>query len=189
MLDEVLLILKGKLNQYLKLMTRSPDDTVVFLDGSKTEPLLLPLDRVTLLLINIEEEKIIRQASRHNGHIKNGLQTDLNPAIGINMTVLFVPRFSDYEQTLKFMSLIISYFQRFPVLTSYNTPALPDTIEQIGIELVTMPIAQQNEIWSSLRTTYLPSVVYKIGVLVYSDDTSVETAAELQIAQLKTATL
>jgi len=42
-----------------------------------------------------------------------------------------------------------------------------------------MPIAQRNELWTSLKTTYRPSVLYKIGVLVYRDNTSIEITKEI----------
>lgn len=186
MLDEVLVVLKNKLNSYFKLITYSSEDKVVFPDGSKADAISFTLNHVTLTLMNIEEEKMIRQANRFEGTIKNGIKTEINPSIGINATVLFISRFSDYEQTLKFLSLILAFFQKIPVLDHYNTPELPASVEKIRIELMTMPIAQQNEIWSSLRTTYVPSVIYKIGVLVYSDTDSMQVSIPVQNTGLKT---
>ncbi len=189
MLDEVLIVLKNKLNSYFKLITSSSEDKVIFPDGSKADATSFTLNHVTLALINIEEEKMIRQANRFEGVIKNGIKTEINPAIGINATVVFISRFSDYEQTLKFLSLILAFFQKIPVLDRYNTPDLPAAVDKIRIELLTMPIAQQNEVWSSLRTTYVPSVIYRIGVVIYNDTDSLSLAIPIQNTGLKTTHL
>jgi len=186
MINDVLAKIKDKLNDYFKVLTASDTNRVTFLDGTKMDPLSFPPDSVIPVLINIEEEKIVRQANRYEGVVKNGIKTELNPSIGISMIVLFVSNFSDYEQSLQFLSLIISYFQKFPVLDHYNTPSLSDSVDKVIIELVTLPIAQRNELWNSLRTTYLPSVVYKIGVLVYRDWTSITIPNEIAAVEIKT---
>ena len=174
MIDEVLIILKKKLNVYFKSKANVPEDKVAFLDGAKMDPISFPVNNVVPLLINIEEEKIIRAANRYEGVIRNGTRTEINPRININLLVLFVCKFSDYEQSLKFLSLIIKFFQHNQVLDPQNTPELEElpNIEKLKLELITLPIAQQNELWSSLRTTYLPSVLYKVSLLVFRDDES-----------------
>jgi hypothetical protein len=179
MINDVLATIKDKLNDYFRLITSSDANQVAYLDGNKMDPLSFPDNRVVPMLVNIEEEKIIRQANRYEGIIKNGIKTELSPSIGINMLVLFVSSFSDYDQSLQFLSMVISYFQKFPVLDHYNTPTLSDSVEKVILELVTMPIAQRNELWTSLKTTYRPSVLYKIGVLVYRDSTSVEVVKDI----------
>jgi len=186
MINDVLAQIKDKLNGYFKLITSSDTNQVTYPDGNKMDPLFFPENSVVPVLVNVEEEKMIRQANGYAGVIKNGIKTGLSPSIGINLLVLFVSSFSDYDQSLKFLSLVIAYFQKFPVLDHYNTPALPDSVDKIIIELITLPLAQQNELWNSLKTTYRPSVLYKIGVLVYRDTTSVEIAKEIVDIEVKT---
>ena len=188
MINDVLAQIKDKLNGYFKLITSSDTNQVTYPDGNKMDPLIFPENSVVPVLVNVEEEKMIRQANGYAGVIKNGIKTGLSPSIGINLLVLFVSSFSDYDQSLQFLSLIISYFQKFPVLDQYNTPALPDAVEKVTIELVTLPIAQRNELWSSLKATYRPSALYKIGVLVYHDDTTAVADQTIKNVQLKTIT-
>lgn len=178
MFNDVLVILKDKLNGYFKLKAGVAEDKVAFVDGSKTESISFPLNNVVPLLINIEEEKALRPPNRFEGLIKNGIKTSINPNININIFVLFVSRFADYEQSLKFLSLIVRFFQRNPVIDHQNTPTLNDEIEKLKIELITLPVSQQNELWSSLRTSYIPSVLYKISLLVFYDNDTVEYVSE-----------
>ena len=180
MFNEVLVILKDKLNGYFKLKADVVEDKVAFIDSSKTDTISFPLNNVIPLLINIEEEKTLRPANRFEGLIRNGIKTAINPTININILVLFVSKFADYEQSLKFLSLIVKFFQRNPVLDHSNTPTLSAELQKLKIELITFPVSEQNELWSSLRTSYIPSVLYKISLLVFQDDEGVEFVQETQ---------
>lgn len=179
MINDVLVIIKNKLNEYFREITLSDASHVAFLDGNKLDPIVFPNNSVVPVLINVEEEKIFRQANRFEGIVQNGIQTGLMSSIGINVYVLFVSSFSDYEQSLQFLSLILSYFQRNPVLDHANAPALPETINKVAIELVTLPVSQRNELWNTLRTTYRPSAIYKMGVLIYRDITTVTSPVKM----------
>ena len=171
-------MLKEKLNNYFKLKVNSPEDKVAFLDGSKMDPISFPINNVVPVLINIEEERTLRPPNRFEGVLQNGIRTNILPQISVNLSVLFVCKFSDYEQSLKFLSLIIKFFQRNQVFNQQSSPSLNPAIEKLKVELVTLSVSQKNEIWSSLRTTYLPSVLYKISLLVFQDDESFEVVGE-----------
>lgn len=179
MIDEVLMVLKEKLNSYFKFKIAVSEDIVNFIDGSKMDPLSFPLNNVIPLLVNIEEDKILRQADRFEGQIRNGVKTNVNPTVCVNLLVLFVCSFADYKQSLKSLSLIMKFFQRNPVLDHFNTPDLPPEADKLKIELITLPVSQQNEVWSSLRTAYVPSVIYKISMLVFQDDETIEPVHQI----------
>jgi hypothetical protein len=172
MFDEVLVLVRNKLNAFLHATieksgsAQGSGEYVAFLEGDKMEPLTFPLNKITPILINVEEEKVLRLADRYEGVVRDGRRTEMNPSIRINLQVLFVSRFSNYEQSLKFLSLIVRFFQKNPLFDLDST----SEIEKLRAELVTLPINQQNELWNSLRTTYLPSVLYRFSVLVFRDD-------------------
>ncbi len=151
---------------------------MAFLDGSKSDPLTLPLNNVVPILINIEEEKTLRPPNRYEGVIIDGIQSKIHPPLNLNVSVLFVSRFADYQQALKFLSLTIRFFQRNPIFDHFNTPTLNPDIERLRIELATLAMPQQHELWSLLRTTYMPSVLYKLGILVFEDNEALEVVSE-----------
>jgi hypothetical protein len=183
MIDEVLTLLKNKLNRYFRTQTLLQEEKAVFLAGENTDPIVFPLNTVVPLLINIEEEKLLRPANRYQGHYDNaaGVLTGKNPPISLNLFVLFVCKFSAYEQSLKFLSHIIRFFQQNLLLDGENCSELKNhpEIQQLRLELVTMPLAQQNELWSALKTQYHPSALYKVGILVFQD------SAEESVAPVK----
>jgi hypothetical protein len=87
--------------------------------------------------------------------------------------VLFVARFTQYEEALRYLSLIIRYFQNHPVSNHHEAPELSENIEQLVMELITLPFSQQNEVWNALRVTYHPSVLYKVKMIVFQDEDAV----------------
>ncbi len=88
----------------------------------------------------------------------------------MNLYVLFVAHFKQYADSLRSLSGVIRHFQRHRIFHRRNAPTLPASIEQLAVELVTLPFAEQNEVWGSLRTSYRPSVLYRVRVLVFQDD-------------------
>ncbi|MEM7266516.1 MAG: Pvc16 family protein, partial [Pseudomonadota bacterium] len=46
--------------------------------------------------------------------------------------------------------------------------------EKLTVELVTLPFAQQNEIWNALRTTYRSSLLYKVRMVVFEQEEPVQ---------------
>lgn len=178
MINEVLVLLKDKLNGYLRLKANVPEDKVTFLDGSKMDPISFPMDHVVPLLINVEEERVLRPADRYEGFVRNGIKTQVYPAINLSLSVLFVSRFTDYEQALKFLSLVVKFFQHHPVFDQENTPGLNPAIDRIRSEFVSLSNTEKNTLWSSLRATYMPSVMYKIGLLAFADAETLELVGE-----------
>jgi hypothetical protein len=189
MFDEVLVLVRNKLNTFLHSYiekngsVQGSGEYVAFLEGDKMEPLVFPLNKITPILINVEEEKVLRLADRYEGVVRDGRRTEMNPSIRINLQVLFVSRFANYEQSLKFLSLIVRFFQKNPVFDLESTSEM----ERLKAELVTLPINQQNELWNSLRTTYLPSVLYRFSVLVFRDDETSDynEVAEITLREIK----
>jgi hypothetical protein len=178
MIDDVLCMLRDKLNGYLKYRAEISSDIVSFIDGISNDSLTFTPDKVVPMLINLEEDKTLRQVELFEGRIKNSIKTNVNSTVCINLLVIFICRFSNYTQSLKFLSLVIKFFQRNQVLDHANTPDLHPDIDRLKIELVTLPVSQQNEIWSSIRTPVTPSVLYKISMLVFEDTDSIEVANE-----------
>lgn len=193
MIDHILVLLKRRLNVYLNAKAgwqpdESREDAVVFIDGEKLDPVSFKLEAVSVLLINLEEENTLRAADPYSRLSVNGSRQKVQPEIRLNLYVLFVARFKQYEKGLSYLSLIIRFFQNHRLLNHHNTPELSERIEQLSIELVTLPFAEQNEIWNALRTAYHPSVLYKVKMVVFADEEAADAGAiaerNLSIEQL-----
>ncbi len=134
------------------------------------EPLEFDPEAVSMLLINVEEEKTLRQPDRYVHVTPDGARQKVYPEIKLNVFVLFVAHFTRYEESLRYLSRIIQYFQRHPVFNGQNTPTLSDRLDPLNVDLITLPFAEQNEVWNALRTTYHPSLLYKVKMVVFQDE-------------------
>lgn len=176
MIQEALVLLKDRLNSYLN-SGQNPDevkeDLVVFLDGEKMDPLTFKLGTVSILLINLEEEVTLRAPDLYQRPRPDGTRQKIQPDIRLNLYVLLVARFKQYEESLHQLSLIIRYFQNHRLFDQQSAPELSENIEQLVIELITLPFSEQNEVWSALRVTYQPSVLYKVKMVIFRDEDEV----------------
>lgn len=174
MIHDALQFLKDHLNTYLHEKSdgtpEAPrEDHVVFLDGAQMDPVIFRSNAVTALLINLEEEPTLRAPDRYTRPAPDGSRYKVQPDVRLNLYVLFVARFTDYANALKSLSMIIQYFQAHRVFNQQNAPDLSEAIEQLIVELVTLPFAEQNEVWNALRTAYHPSVLYRVKMIVFQD--------------------
>ncbi len=173
MIDQAMLLLRDILNAHLTLAVpgqdASAEDAVVFLDGDKTDPISFRIGAVTMLLINVEQEPVLRAANPYQRLGSDGTPYRSRPDIRLNLRVLFVARFKQYEQALARLSQILSFFQSTPVLDAQSAPSLPAAIPQLTMELVTQPLNEQNDLWNALRATFQPSLLYRVRMLVFED--------------------
>jgi len=172
MIGKIVKFLQEELNTNFKTLLgdNEGEDEVVFLGGDKVDPISFKLGAVTLLLINIEEEKTLREANRYTRKNTDGDVYSTQPEIRLNLLVLFVSRYKDYIESLTTLTDIVTFFQNSRVFTEEDYPdSFPKGGDKIILEMVTLPLAQQNEVWNALRTTYLPSVLYRVKMVVISD--------------------
>ncbi|MEI6334529.1 MAG: DUF4255 domain-containing protein [Methylococcaceae bacterium] len=176
MIADVLILLKKCLNSHLQSLSglalaEGGEDKVVFIDGDqKPDSVSFKLGAVSLLLFNIERDVINRQADNFVRVADDGSTRKVSPAININLDILFVAKFKTYEQSLHYLSLILGYFQATPYLDRQIVPELSPSIDHLVLELNTLTTAQQNELWGLLRSSYLPSLVYKVKALTFIDE-------------------
>jgi hypothetical protein len=172
-IDQAMLFLRDTLNARLTTpapgQVASAEDAVVFLDGDKTDPISFRVGAVTVLLINVEQEPILRAANPYQRIGADGTTYHAQPDVRLNLRVLFVARFKQYEQALAKLSQIISFFQSTPVLDAQSAPGLPAGIPQLTMELVALPLNEQNDLWNALRAAFQPSLLYRVRMLVFAD--------------------
>jgi len=163
MIDGALTFLRKTLNAALRDdeltvvdETTAEQDLVVFVDGDKMEPLSFKLGVVSFLLVNIQQESTMRRADPHRSITADGKPLKIAPETRLDLSVLFVARFKEYEVGLRVHSGIVQTFQENLVFTPESAADLPEGIERLQVEFVSLPFPEQNEIWNALRTTYHP---------------------------------
>src|SRR5580765_7349022 len=133
-------------------------------------------------LINVEEEKIFKTQEPPVMQNKNGNYFRKEPDLKLNLYMLISSYNKKYEDALKFMSKVVSFFQQKNVFRRDEKdthPDLPAGVEKILVELYTVGFEQQNQIWASLGTGYIPSVIYKVRMII------IETEVEKEFQPIK----
>ena len=174
MIGEVLALMRDQLNAYLRAQAGKPashaEDKVQLLDTSAAaDAVEFKLGKITALLVNIEQEQVLRPADGFHRQMPDGTVQRVQRDLRLNLYVLFAVRFKVYEQGLSALSQVLRYFQSHPVLDQSQVPKLNPEIDKLTFELVTQPMAEQNAVWSQLRTAYHPSLMYRVRMLVIRD--------------------
>lgn len=182
MLHEVLLLLRDALNGYLSASSgvegaQTDQGQVGFVGSESAESLEFKLGSVTLMLVNVEQEFALRPGDPYRMVMADGSTQRTQPPIHLNLLLLFAARFKEYDQALRYLSLVLQFFHSHRVLDHESTPALSPRIEKIVMELLTLPLSEQHNLWGLLRAPYMPSLLYRARMVVYHDENAEPAAA------------
>ncbi|NQZ09026.1 MAG: DUF4255 domain-containing protein [Algicola sp.] len=131
----------------------------------------IPMESVGLSLLNIEQERTFSARAMPQLEPVGCAAPDqisfVHRPVDLNLLLMLTAHFSNYEESLRHISYIIQCFQANPqqVLQGENE----QTNMQLVMELNTLPLEQQNNIWGMVGLRYLPSVVYRLRMLRIQD--------------------
>lgn len=170
MLDVALSFLADEFNAYLLRRTGSATLGQVVPGALLDEKgsLAIPNGTVALSLVNIEEERILREQVPARVMV-GGREMLLQPELKLNLTLLFAARMTDYPTTLKALSNVLTFFQSHPVFSADDYPALDARIGKIVVELYSVTPETLNQIWASIGAKYQPSVLYRARLVTIQD--------------------
>jgi len=186
LIADALEFLRGRLNAAMPrdAAGASAEDLFVYAGASGEEAVTFPANAVSLILVRIEEDPTHRRPDPYLQVTPDGVRKRSEPDIRLNMFVLVVARFpEDYRLSLHHLSRVVGYFQNHRVFNRENSPELHERIPQLMMELVTLSFAEQNEIWSALRVSYQPSALYRVRMVVFSDQEARPVAETKELIQ------
>lgn len=127
--------------------------------------------RIIISLVNIEECKLAENQSYFTKGHNNQIQ-HVNPAVNLNLYILFTAYSDDYKSSLRNLSYVIGFFQSNPVFTEDQFPHMNaktnkpwQKIEKLLFDMHSLSLEHQNHLWASIGAKYLPSVLYKMRLL------------------------
>ena len=128
----------------------------------------IPDDQIGVALVNVEEERALRSQVPQT-QFADGRHVVVEPEIKLNMHLLFAAQFRQYDQGLRQLSLVLTFFQAHPAFTSERNPGLDPRIERLTAELVTLTYEQLNQLWAAIGGKQIPSVVYRFRLVAIQD--------------------
>ncbi|HET9398441.1 MAG TPA: DUF4255 domain-containing protein [Sphingomicrobium sp.] len=173
MIDRALLFIRDQLNAFLSQAGGGAgeglEDPVVFVEGDKLDPLTLKTGAINLLLVNLEQDLIMRRNDPFVRTLSDGSTVTAQPDIRLNLLILFIARFHSYEAGLAALSSVLEFFQANSLFDGGSAPSLDPAIDRLVVELHTLPMSEQNDLWGSLRLAYHPSLLFKVRMIAIRD--------------------
>ncbi len=160
----------GELNSHFRNTFQVNDDKAIvsnLVNHDGSVPVAI-LDKLVISLVNIEQETVIANMpfTKNTGKSFVGK----NPPVSINLYVLFAGYFNDYNESLKFVSATIAFFQSNIVFLRSRYPAMGDNINKLVFELFKTDYQSINYLWGSLGAKYVPSMSYKMRMLTFDEE-------------------
>ena len=197
MIDKTLDFIRAQLNNYLqaKLSLLPNEDAIILSNvsqlnesqpnsgGGDNDP-----QNAFLSLVNIEEDRISKSPENFVRAF-DGSIVYKNPKIFLNLYVLFSVNLSTYTESLKRLSYIIQFFQYQNVFTPLTSPSMPDGVDELIVDLMSLSYQDLNNLWGILGSRYLPSVMYKVRMIAINEDFAQGSAALIQKISISEKTL
>ena len=170
MIDVALQFLKAGLNTFLFTMTGS-DRVKLELSNLVDDAgkYAFAQDSIGAGVVNIEEERTVKTHLPQYAYV-NGQHVVREPELKLNLYVLFAANFKVYDEALKYLSYILTYFQSHPSFTQSEFPDLDPRIEKMILELQSPTFEQWNQIWGFNGGKQLPSIIYKLRMVILQPD-------------------
>jgi hypothetical protein len=179
MMVEAITLLKQQLNEHVARSDGTgpgSSDQVVLgnLAQLDRQEIATELDnRIVLSLVNLEEEKTLKNA-RAVASSAAGDVVYRNPPVHLNLYLLFASNYRNYETALKRTALVLGFFQGKQRFTFANSPgsqppqALPVEFSLV-MDLMSLTFEQVNHLWGFLGAKQLPFALYRARLVTISD--------------------
>ena len=165
MIHNIVTAISSRLNIYIRNRLLINDDVVIVrnlvdLKGTVSDGIQ---NKISAFLLSVEEEKSTKN--------KSASQILTNPSVVLNINVMFAAHFSNdsYVESLKYLSLVIEFFQKNPNFHFSDTPGLPVSNSRLHVEIYNLNMPDTMRLWGAIGTKYLPSCAYKIKQIKFDD--------------------
>ena len=168
MIDVALKFLVAELNGYLFARTGTLGNADLSRIVDDTGKIAFGPPAIGVAVVNIDEERVMKSHLPSTVLI-NGKQLLLEPELKLNLTIIIAANYTKYEDALRQLSWVLTFFQAHPGFTRDRFPTLDPRIERFVVELSSLTYDQLNQLWSCNGGRQLPSVVYRVRLVAVQD--------------------
>lgn len=171
MLDQALVFIEDTLNNYLMTQMKLTESVVVInpIVGTEGKSIAENENKLVISLINLENESNQPYNVRYS-HVNNKQVANVQPDVRFNLDLLLAANFSVYEESLKFLSSAIGFFQLNPSLDEVRTPQIPKQVGRLDFHVESLNYFEMHNLWSSMGAKYQPSIVYKVRLVKFQGE-------------------
>lgn len=131
-------------------------------------------NKLIISIVNIEEDRVAK--SPKNYIKENSSVLYKNPAVPVNLSILFAATHNNYETAITLIEKVIRFFQAKYVFTPENTPELQTinevnniNIEKLIFDWVNLSLEEVNQLWTFLGGHYMPSILMKMRMFTIDE--------------------
>ena len=170
MIYECLSCLAEEMNVYFKSRLKLHEDKVLISaivnqDGSIA---IQGENKILITLINVIRDVNMKKEMLSSAAISGNAARPVCLQLYVMVSCYFSA--GNYAEALRFLSFAISFLQQKNVFDHNNTPKLDEAIDKLVFELESFEPERQSNIWSTLGAKYMPSVFYKVRMIIYNSD-------------------
>lgn len=167
MIHKVVPSVIASLNEYIRNEYNLQENMVVLTNPVDMNGKLNPQidNKLCVFVQHFEEEKLLKNAAYQ-------ANAGMNPPTHFNVYLMFIANFPDpnYLESLRFISIVLEFFQGIRVFDRSNTPMLSANVEKIAFEYVNLDTEAMRNIWGMIGLKYMPSLIYKLKLLSFTND-------------------
>jgi len=173
MIEGTISFIEESLNAYLQDKMNFKEERVISSNLVEQDGSIAIRDdnRVVITLVDLDQEASLKNSNRIEIRQGGSVKTVL-PPVNLNLFIMFSCFFTsaNYKEGLKYLSNIILFFQGRPLFTNTAYPQLNKYgIEKLSFEIYHPDYQARNNMWTILGIKYLPSIIYKVKMLSFSD--------------------
>lgn len=173
MIDKALNFIADFLDKELKTKFNLDQDSVIVSslvnpDGSVSKNIE---NKIVVSVINIEHETFIKTSTNYKTDV-NTIYSKATPPVNLNLYLLISANYNslNYLEALKMLSAVIASFQANPFFTKNEHPNMMEPLEKLTLEVYNVPITELSHIWSSIGAKLVPSMVYKLRMIILQEE-------------------
>jgi hypothetical protein len=182
-----------RVDGHLRLVNQQDNDgssppMAALVDGSQMDPLVLPMGSISLMVVNVNEDREFRDADRFQRRIKTEesiMIENHHPDLHLEIGLLFIAKFKEYDRAWNQLSHIIGFFQQNPSFSAQKDPDLPEGIGRVNGEFYPQSLQQINDLWSALKICPHPALLYRFRLLTIRGPLLDEQAMPIRSVQTK----
>ena len=185
MIYSALRSIKNSLNEFLTNRLDLDEEVVLInrLVNQEGEGGQKNQNKVILTLINLEQEA---NSQFYNRPMKSGGDTyKLNPPMYFNLNLLCVSNFESYEESLKFLNEILSFFQCHLSMDIFSNDRM-ESIGKLTLEVDPQTFVDMHNLWNSMGAKYQPSLVFKARHITVQEENVVSSSSEIERINIRT---
>ena len=111
----------------------------------------------------------------------DGMRPSVPPA-PLNIEMLVSANFSadQYQDGLRLLSEAMTYFHQNPVLHRDRVEGMPEGLNKLGFEPMTLAAGERHALWTALGARYRPSTLYQLRGVSLADGSDVPSVPNVE---------